>query len=87
MESTVNLVRCLGGKAQATENTLTVKGTGLFGGTVDPQHDHRIAMAAAIAATVCTSPVIIPGAECVRKSDPDFWNKYTGGSYEQYIRR
>ena len=87
VESTVNLIRSLGGKAHATENTLTVEGTGLFGGTVDPRNDHRIAMAAAIAATVCTSPVTILGAECVRKSDPDFWNKYTGGSYEQYIRR
>lgn len=69
------MLRCLGGRAEATEDTLTVYGTGLTGGIVDAFGDHRIAMSAAIAATVCTKPVIILGAECVEKSYPTFWEE------------
>ena len=86
--STIAMVTNLGGKAVATEDTLTVYGTGLKGGTVDACNDHRIAMAAAIAATVCSHPVTILGAQCVKKSYPQFWSEYSrlGGKYEQYLR-
>ena len=53
-----------------------VWGTGFIGGTVDSVNDHRIAMAAAIAATVCKEDVTILGAECVKKSYPKFWEEY-----------
>ena len=86
--SIVHIITALGGKADATEHTLTVSGTGFFGGTVDARGDHRIAMAAAIAATACTSDVTILGAEAINKSYPSFWDVYEkcGGIYEQYIR-
>lgn len=70
------MIRDLGGCCEATENTLTIQGTGLRGGIVDTQNDHRIAMSAAIAATVCSAPVTILGAECVNKSYPKFWDIY-----------
>jgi len=84
----VKMVTALGGKAEATENTLTVRGTGFIGGTVDSCGDHRIAMAAAIAATVCTLPVTVLGADSVTKSYAAFWDIYKnlGGIYEQHIR-
>ena len=86
--STIAMIESLGGKAEADENTLKIYGTGLTGGTVDAVNDHRIAMAAAIAATVCTQDVTILGAECVKKSYPQFWAEYArlGGNYEQYLR-
>ena len=86
--STIAMVEALGGKAEATESTLTVLGTGLQGGTVDACNDHRIAMSAAIASTVCSAPVIILGGECVKKSYPGFWEEFSrlGGNYEQYLR-
>ena len=86
--STIAMLEALGGKAEATEDTLTVYGTGLTGGTVDAVNDHRIAMSAAIAATVCTQPVEILGAQCVEKSYPQFWAEYArlGGTYEQHLR-
>ena len=86
--SVIAMITALGGKAEATENTLTVYGTGLTGGIVDACNDHRIAMSAAIAATVCTAPVTILGAECGKKSYPHFWEEYRrlGGNYEQYLR-
>lgn len=72
----ISMLESLGGKAEATENTLIIYGTGLTGGTVDSFGDHRIAMSAAIAATVCNAPVMILGAECVHKSYPSFWEEY-----------
>ena len=86
--SVIAMISALGGKAEATEDTLTVFGTGLRGGRVDACNDHRIAMSAAIAATVCTEPVTILEAECVEKSYPRFWEEYArlGGNYEFNLR-
>lgn len=86
--SVIAMLKALGGNAVADENTITVYGTGLTGGTVDAQNDHRIAMSAAIAATVCSEPVTILGAQCVSKSYPHFFDEYRklGGIYEQYLR-
>ena len=88
VESVVQMIRSLGGQADATADTLTVWGTGFTGGIVDSVNDHRIAMSAAIAATVCKKPVTVLGAECVSKSYPAFWEEYNrlGGYYEQYLR-
>lgn len=58
----------------------------LAGGvTVDACNDHRIAMMAAIAATRCQAPVTVRGAECVRKSYPNFWQdlEKLGGILEE----
>ena len=82
--STVAMLQALGGRAEASESTLTVWGTGLTGGIVDTCNDHRIAMSAAIASTVCSAPVTILGAQCVKKSYPTFWEEFRrlGGNYE-----
>ena len=86
--SVLDMLHALGGHAEATENTLAVFPTPLSGGTVDACNDHRIAMSAAMAATVCKKPVTILGAECVSKSYPAFWAEYRrlGGNYEQFLR-
>ncbi len=86
--STIAMIQNLGGQAEATEDTLTIRGTGLTGGTVDAVNDHRIAMSAAIASTVCKKEVTILGTECVKKSYPKFWEEFSrlGGTYEQYLR-
>ena len=80
----LQLLANLGGKAEATEDTLTIYPTGYRGGIVDSAGDHRIAMAASIAATVCNQPVTILGAEAVNKSYPQYWEEYRrlGGNYE-----
>lgn len=82
--SVIAMLHSLGGHAEATEETLTVCGTGLVGGVVDSVNDHRIAMAAAIAATVCRDNVTILGAECAEKSYSKFFEEYNrlGGKYE-----
>lgn len=73
----VDLICSMGGKAFADNHTLTIFPSPLTGGTVDSKNDHRIAMAAAIASTVCTQPVTILGADSVSKSYPNFWTEFT----------
>ncbi|MBQ8012238.1 MAG: 3-phosphoshikimate 1-carboxyvinyltransferase, partial [Oscillospiraceae bacterium] len=71
------LLNRLGGKVIVHEDGLEIHPVPqLHGGTVDSFGDHRIAMCAAIAATRCTAPVTILGAECVEKSYPAFFEDY-----------
>ena len=86
--SVCDMLNALGAKAITTEDTLTVMPGKYHGCMIDAVGDHRIAMAAAIAATVADGPVTILDAECVAKSYPTFWQDYKrlGGNYEQYIR-
>ena len=82
--SVIALLKNLGGNACATEDTLCIHPATLIGGTVDSCNDHRIAMAAAVAATVCAEKVTIIDAEAINKSYPTFWAEYSrlGGKYE-----
>ena len=74
LQSIAAMIRALGGEASEREDGLVIHGTGsLLGGTVDPANDHRIAMAAAVAASICKEPVCIPDSECVGKSYPRFF--------------
>jgi 3-phosphoshikimate 1-carboxyvinyltransferase len=56
------------------DDMMLVKGgTGVKGARVSSRHDHRIAMACAVAALKADSEVIIDDAEAVNKSYPQFW--------------
>ena len=71
------MLTALGGRVTMDEESLTIDGTGrLDGGTVDACNDHRIAMAAAVAACICDQPVVIDGAEAVKKSYPSFFKEF-----------
>lgn len=86
IRTTVAMIRALGGSAGETDGGLTVFGTGsLCGGTVDSCGDHRIAMSAAVAASLCREPVRILNAQAVAKSYPDFFDVYErlGGVVER----
>ena len=74
LESTAAMLRALGAQVEVHDSGLTVTGRKvLTGGTVDPQRDHRIAMAAAAAASGCTAPVTVRDCACTDKSYPRFW--------------
>jgi len=84
LATTAAMVNALGGTAEELPEELVIHGQPhLSGGTVDGANDHRIVMAAAIAATACTAPVTILGAEAVNKSYPTFWKVYEalGGEF------
>ncbi len=73
--TTTNMLKALGADIEELEDGLVIAGRErLQGGEIDAANDHRIAMAAAVAACGCSGEVIVKGAECVRKSYPDFWN-------------
>lgn len=86
--SVANMLKAFGISTSVDDNTLTVYPGQFHSCTVDAVGDHRIAMSAAIAATIADGPVTITGAQCVEKSYPSFWDLYKqlGGCYEQYIR-
>lgn len=74
--STVEMIRALGGGAEPTAGGFEVVGTGwLEPGTVDSHGDHRIAMAAAVAATGATGPITITGADVAAVSWPGFYEQ------------
>jgi len=76
LATTAAMLRALGAGAEEAPDGLTVTGGSLAGGTVDGANDHRIVMAAAVAASACAGPVVIRGAEAVNKSYPSFWDEY-----------
>ncbi len=76
LKTTSDALNNLGGNVEVTEDGLKINHSVLTGGTVDSCGDHRIAMSTAIAATVCSQPVIIKNAESIEKSYPDFFKDY-----------
>ena len=77
LSATAEMLNALGGDVTVTADGLIIHPTGsMHGGTINSVGDHRIAMAAAIAATRITDGVVIKGAEAVEKSYPDFFKDY-----------
>lgn len=74
--STSRMLRALGGNVTETDDGLIVRHSRLTGGETDSFGDHRIAMAAAAAACVCSGSVTINGAESTNKSYPGFWEDF-----------
>ncbi len=55
-------------------DAMTIRGTGMLRGSiVHSRHDHRIAMACAVAALKANGETIIQEAEAINKSYPDFY--------------
>lgn len=84
IESTMALIKSLGGECFDDEDSLTIIGKGrLLGGKCDSFNDHRVVMAGAVASAICQKSVIISGAEAINKSFPDFVKHFeeSGGCY------
>lgn len=77
LESMVSMLRTFGADISETSDGLAISGVEhLTGGEVDSSGDHRIAMAAAVAACACKQPVALRGKNCVDKSYPAFWEDF-----------
>lgn len=76
LSTVARMLQALGVHAEEGPDFLNVTGGTLRGGSVDGANDHRIIMAAAVAASVCAESVTIIGADAVRKSYPGFWDDY-----------
>ncbi|MBR0463007.1 MAG: 3-phosphoshikimate 1-carboxyvinyltransferase [Clostridia bacterium] len=78
LAAVAELVRALGAAARETEDGLTIEGRAIARQagvipTVNGHNDHRIVMAAAVAAACGPGPVRITGVEAVDKSYPEFF--------------
>lgn len=83
LATTRQLLTALGVSVRERPDGLIIHGGPIHGGTVDGAGDHRIVMAAAIAALRASDSVTIQGAEAVEKSYPDFFRDFqlvTGGT-------
>ena len=73
LEGTAALIRDLGGSVRVEGDTLLIHGRGgLRGGNASVLGDHRLAMAAAIAACICRESGTVDDSRCVEKSYPGF---------------
>ena len=85
LAAVTEVLGALGAQVEEFEDHLVIHGKKRLAGgvTVSGHNDHRIAMMAAIAAIRCDAAVTITGAECVKKSYPNFWEDYRslGGNY------
>ena len=71
------MLAALGADVEETDDGLIINGRDrLGGGTVSSFNDHRIAMAAAVAASACVNDITVEEAQCTAKSYPDFWKDY-----------
>ena len=64
----------MGINVRLEDDLMFVEGGQVKRATVQSHHDHRIAMACAVAGLRANGPVEIYGAEAVNKSYPQFWN-------------
>ena len=77
IKTTCEMLRSLGAEIRETESGMIINGKkSLSGGETPSFNDHRIAMAAAVAAIKCENNVIIRNAEAVNKSYPSFFEDY-----------
>ena len=89
LKTTTAMLKALGADITELEDSLIITGCGykpadkdrgslLSGGCVDSARDHRIAMSAAVAASICRGDVFVTGPECVKKSYASFWEDFEG---------
>jgi len=72
-----DMLHALGGQVEELPDGLIIQGgTPFHGGRVDGCNDHRIVMAAAIAASMASGPVEITDAQAVNKSYPGFFRDF-----------
>ena len=77
LQSVCDMLTTLGADIKQTSDGLIIHGkSSLCGGTVSSCNDHRIAMSAAVASLVCTSPVTVEGIEAIKKSYPAFLSDF-----------
>jgi len=70
----------LGARLSETEDSMIIEGMGndmptMHGAEIETYNDHRIAMSFAVAGLVVPGVKVL-GEECVKKSFPDFWQRF-----------
>lgn len=90
LQSTADMINALGGRAEIILDELHIEGVeNLKGGIVNGCNDHRIVMAASVAALRCENEVTITDRESINKSFPNYFEEYEklGGKTDVNLRR
>ena len=75
IRTVTDALQAMGARVTPTQDGMIIEGGApLHGGEIDSCLDHRIAMAFAVAGTVCDGPLCIRNAECVDISYPGFFS-------------
>jgi len=77
VDTIVGMLKGIGVDARFDGEAILVKGGRIRGGLVNSHGDHRIALAAAVAAVGAHKPIMVRGFECYSKSYPRFLEDYT----------
>ena len=82
IQSTMSMLQSLGIQIEYS-GSLIIEGGKIAGGKIDGCNDHRIVMAACVAASKAWGETVIDGAEAVQKSYPNFFTEYgnLGGKF------
>jgi 3-phosphoshikimate 1-carboxyvinyltransferase len=76
------------GRCEETSDSLTIYHSELKGANIDGRHDHRIVIAAAVAALIANGPTLIDHAEYVKVSFPTFYEVMKGlGAHIELVDR
>lgn len=82
IEATCRMLTAFGAAVEALDDGMIISGgAGLQGAEIDSRGDHRVAMAASVAALLADGPSRISGTDCVDTSFPGFFdllNEVTG---------
>ena len=70
------MLKALGIRAETKKDSILIYGGKLTGGSVSSLGDHRLAMAAAVAACAAEGDVTVDNEGCVAKSYTAFWNDF-----------
>lgn len=77
VKSTVEMLENLGVQVELNDNSFSFRGVEKFkAGKINSYNDHRIAMAASIAATFADGPITINDSQCVEKSYKNFFEDF-----------
>ena len=77
VKSTVEMLENLGVQVKLNEDSFSFRGVEKFkSGKINSYNDHRIAMAASIAATFAEGPITINDSQCVEKSYTNFYEDF-----------
>lgn len=89
LKTTAAMLNSLGGRVEEKPDGLVIHGGELSGGKVDGSNDHRIVMAASVAALGCKNEVNITDSESINKSFPDYFIHYytLGGAADVELRK
>ena len=75
-------LKAMGADVEERPDGLIVRRSRLCGARLDSRSDHRMVMTLAVAATMASSDTCIAGADCIRKTFPNFVEEMAGVGFD-----